>query len=145
MNEFIEMYKQQTIIKEKIKKNEFPFISEDHKQKFTEYCLKAHVHSEDRERKAMFFILSGNNDLIAKGIDKFYDFTDNMVKFNPDPEELEKDFEKFNFCSSSHALTKLALNLYNSGYPSLLVNDTFNQLDKNNYLLAIEAIKIRFE
>ena len=143
MNELLEMYIQQTIIKEKIKKNEFPFLSEEHKQKFNDYCFKAHVHPEDRERKAMFFILSGNNDLITKGIDRFYDFQENMVKFHPDT--LEEDFEKFNFCSSSHALTKLALNLYNSGFPSLSINDTLNQLDKNNYILAIEAIKIRFE
>jgi hypothetical protein len=34
------------------------FLNEAHRQKFTEYCNKAHIHNSDRERKALFYILA---------------------------------------------------------------------------------------
>jgi hypothetical protein len=120
------------------------FLNEAHRQKFTDYCQKAHIHRDDRERKAMFYILSGSPDIISKGINRMYDFKENIVKFSPVPEEQEKDFQPFNFCSSSHALLKLALNLYNSTYESLSVADTFYNLDSDNKQLAINAMRIRF-
>ncbi len=73
-----------------------------------------------------------------------YDFQENIVKFSPVPEQMEKDFQQFNFCSSSYALIRLALNLYNSGYESLSVADTFYNLDNNHRILAINAMLIRF-
>lgn len=118
------------------------FLNPDHEKRFTDYCHRAQIHSGDRERKAMFYIMAGSPDLIYKGIDRFYDFRNNMVKFHP--EELEQDFEQFVFCTSSEALTRLALNLYNSGYPSLSVSDTFRDLDEDNMRLALEAIRLRF-
>ncbi len=118
------------------------FLNEAHRNKFNDYCQRAHIHNSDRERKALFYILAGSNDLVSKGINRMYDFKNNMVKLSP--ETMEEDEEKFCFCTSSQALCRLALNLYNSVYPSLSVSDTFYSLDEDNARLAIEAIKIRF-
>ncbi len=118
------------------------FLNEAHRERFTDYCQRAHIHSGDNERKAFFFIMAGSNDLVSKGIDRMYDFTENTVKFHP--AHLGDDFEQFVFCSNSDALCRLALNLYNDSFLSLSVNETFRDLDEDNQLLAIEAIKIRF-
>ena len=118
------------------------FLNSDHEKRFTDYCHRAHIYPDDRERKAMFYILSGSPDLISKGINRFYDFSSNTVKFHPDT--LEEDFKQFSFCSSSHALCRLALNLYNSSYESLSIADTFYNLDNNHRILAINAMLIRF-
>ncbi len=119
------------------------FLNEAHREKFTEYCQMAHIHNSDRERKALFYIMAGCPDLISKGINNLYDFKDNMVRFHPD--RLDEDEEKFCFCTSSQALCRLALNLYNRSFPSLSVSDTFYSLDEDNLKLALNAIKkIRF-
>lgn len=120
------------------------FLNEAHRDRFTDYCNKGNVHPEDRERKALFYILAGCPDLVSKGINRMYDFKENIVKFSPVPEEQEKDFQQFSFCSSSYALIRLALNLYNSTYESLSVADTFYNLDNNHKILAINAMLIRF-
>ena len=108
---------------------------------------KAQVHPEDRERKSLFYVLSGNQDLRTKDIKKIYDFKEGRLKIRPGEEERElpKLPEGLNLASSSRALLLLAVNLYNSSYESLSVSDTFRNLDRKNYLLALEAIKIRFE
>jgi hypothetical protein len=120
------------------------FLNSDHEQRFTDYCNRAKIHKGDQERKAMFYILAGCNDLVSKGINRIYNFQENIVKFSPVPEQMEKDFQQFNFCSSSYALIRLALNLYNSSYESLSVADTFYNLDNNHRILAINAMLIRF-
>lgn len=120
------------------------FLNEAHRKKYEECCSRAEVHPEDRERKSLFYILAGCPDLVSKGINRMYDFKENIVKFSPVPEEQEKDFQPFNFCSSSYALIRLALNLYNSTYESLSVADTFYNLDNNHRILAVNAMLIRF-
>jgi hypothetical protein len=124
--------------------NDNMFLNTKHRELFNSYCHRAHIHSGDRERKAMFYIMAGCPDLVSKGINRMYDFKENIVKFSPVPEEMEKDFEKFSFCSSSHALCRLALNLYNSTYESYSIAGTFYSLDSNHRILAINAMLIRF-
>lgn len=93
------------------------------------------THEKDIERKALFYILSGNIDLYKK-VNSIYDFEDNSIK----SECLES--EDVDFCSSSRNLIKLAYNLYN-GY-SADVLETFAVLDEDNFDIAMKAIKIRF-
>ena len=93
------------------------------------------THDKDLERKALFYILSGNLDLYKK-IDSIYDFEDNSIK----SECLENG--EVDLCSSSRKLIKLAYNLYN-GYGADVL-ETFAVLDEDNFDLAIKAIKIRF-
>ena len=116
------------------------FLSTRHEHRYNEYCQRC--HSLDRERKTFFYIISGSPDLSGKGIEKFYDFRNNTVNFRPDT--LEEDFDQFVFCTSSDALARLALNMYNSIFPSLSVSQTFRDLDEDNLRLALEAIRYRF-
>ncbi len=128
---------------EREKNSESIFLSNEHWKRFTDYCQRAHISTGDIERKAMFYILSGSPNLVSKGIDRIYDFKENMLKFSP--EEMEDYFLKFCFCTSSNALTRLALNLYNSSYKSLSFADTFYSLDDDNKALVMEAIRIRYK
>ncbi|MBU0581301.1 MAG: hypothetical protein KKA19_09005 [Candidatus Margulisbacteria bacterium] len=120
------------------------FLSKDHEETYRRYIGKAQVHPEDKERKSLFYILSGNSDLRTKDIKKIYDFKENMLCVGG-PEGLEKLEEKFCLCSSSKALLYLALNLYSSSYESLSFTDTFRHLGPENYRLVMQALKIRFE
>jgi len=117
------------------------FLNSEHKKQYERFLEMDRTHEQDRERKALFFILAGSKDLTSKGIENFYDFSEHMMKFHP--EELQEVTGKF--CSSSRALLHLAVNLYNDSYESLSFTDTFRNLDSENYRLALEAIKIRFE
>jgi len=118
------------------------FLNKQHEKLFNNYCNRACVHSQDNERKAMFYILAGCPDLVSKGINRIYNFTDNMLI--PSPDNLEADLEQFNLCSSSNALLLLAMNLYNSCYGSLSIADTFYSLDNNHKILAVNAMLVRF-
>lgn len=106
-----------------------------HKDRFDLLLKKDGTHPRDVERKAMFYILSGNLDLYKK-IDHIYDFKENSIK----PECLES--QDVDFSSSSQKLIKLAFNLYN-GFPAEVL-DTFYLLDEDNFRIAINAIKLRF-
>lgn len=92
------------------------------------------THKEDIERKALFYIIAGNDDLYSK-VNYIYDFQDHSIN----TECLES--EEVDFCSSSRKLIKLAFNLYN-GYPADVL-DTFYILDEGNFNLALNALKIR--
>lgn len=89
----------------------------------------------DIEREALFYILSGNEELYSK-INLLYDFNENIIKVAV----LDEDVD---LSSSARNLLKLGFNLYN-GYEASVV-DVFNGLDEDNARLAIEAIKIRFD
>lgn len=106
--------------------------------RYKELLERDGTHPKDSERKALFFILAGNEDLYNK-VDYIYDFKDNSIHTDC----LEgKDFD---FCSSSRKLIKLAFNLYNSyDFPADVV-DTFYLLDNKNFNLALNAIKLRFD
>jgi hypothetical protein len=106
-----------------------------HEQRLQELLEKDKTHPKDMERKAMFYVLSGNDDLYSK-VHHIYDFQENSIN----SECL--DSNKVDFSSSARKLIKLAYNLYN-GFPAD-VSDTFYLLDEENSKLAIEAIKLRF-
>ena len=107
-----------------------------HEQRLQELLAKDKTHPKDMERKAMFYILSGNDDLYSK-VHHIYDFQENSIK----SECLESD--NVDLSSSARRLINLAFNLYN-GLPAD-VSDTFYLLDEDNSQLAIEAIKLRFK
>lgn len=145
----------------------------DHEARFIQLLEIDRTHSKDVERKALFYILSGNMDLFKKA-EHIYDFNDHSiityclgythVEIEENQEvgegwvkrcvicELPLDVnERYkcsycsklpDFCSSSRKLIKLGFGLYN-GY-SADVLDIFSALDDDNFLLAIDAIKIRF-
>lgn len=113
------------------------FLSIQHQERFNELLLKECVGKNDLERYAMFFIISGNDDLYKKA-KYIYDFNKSCIF----PDVFVNS--KVDFCSSSKNLIKLAFNLYNNYDSDQTVIDTFCYLDDSNFSLAIEAIKIRF-
>ena len=100
------------------------------------------VRDQDRERKALFFILSGCPDLINLDINDIYDFKEHCLVINL---EYQEAIEQFYLSSSSGSLLLLACNLYNNRNKSLSVSDTFSNLDEDNLKLALNSIRIRFE
>lgn len=112
------------------------FLSEEHRENFNELMGRTKVHKGDIERKVLFYIVSGNFDLYNKA-KHIYNFKENAINIDC----LEGG--KVDFSSSSRTLVKLAYNLYNS-YPSDSVKDTFYLLDEENFKLAMNAIRLRF-
>jgi hypothetical protein len=116
--------------------NNISFLNTQHEEQFNK-LLEATCYPHDRERKSMFYIIAGSNELFSY-IDRIYDFNNEELK-------LCSKLGKLNtICSSSKALLKLALQLYNSANNKQSVYDTFIYLDNDNKRLACEAIKIRF-
>lgn len=115
-----------------MRKNDVLYSFED---KFKQLLEKDGTHDDDLERKALLYIIAGNDDLYNKA-EFIYDFKDRSIN----RECLES--EEVDFCSSSRKLIKLGFNLYNS-FPADVV-DTFYLLDNNNFNLALNALKLRF-
>lgn len=89
----------------------------------------------DLERKALFHIISGNDELY-KNLNSLYDFEENVII----TECLDGEVY---ISSSSRKLLKLAYHLYNGYEASIL--EVFSGLSDEDAKLAIEAIKIRFD
>ncbi len=115
------------------------FTNGSHKDKYIKLITKAAVNEFDWERHALFYIISGNEDLYLKK--RFiYDFFENSIL----PDCLES--KEVDFCTSSKALIRLAFNLYNS-YSDYYTNPLFllGVLDTNNFVIAYQAILLRFQ
>lgn len=108
-----------------------------HKQRFDEFLQKDNTHTEDIERIALFYLLSGNRELYVKHR-YIYDFEEHGI-INCIQGEI------VDFSSGMKSLIRLGFNLYN-GYtddfssPSQL----FYPLDESNRILAFNAINIRY-
>lgn len=97
-----------------------------------ELIEKDNANPKDTERKALFFLIAGNDEL-WKLQEQIYDFEDHSIK----PEILDGGI-----CTSSKTLIRIGFNLYNS-YPTESILDSFYVLDDNNFELVIQAIRIR--
>lgn len=114
------------------------FFNDFHKSNYCQLAKKVNLHTGDYERKALFYIISGNDDLFKKRY-LIYDFYNNCI--NSDV----LDHESTDFCSSSKALIRLGFNLYN-GFKDAYTNplSILGSLDSKNYNIANFAINIRF-
>jgi len=104
-----------------------------HKYRFAE--LVSAANSNDIERKSLFYIVAGNEELYQKR-HAIYDFKENAI---------HTDFQQRAYFSRGlKLLILLGFNLYNgsSDYPFSPM-DLINTLDNNNFQIAINAIKIR--
>ncbi len=111
------------------------FMFPKHQENF-EYLLRYDgTHPRDIERRAMFYIFSGNEEIMGR-IDDFYDFEESMI-------HLDADNQIALVSSGTRALILLGYNLYN-GYPCGSVMDIFRNLDERNCELALNGIRIRF-
>lgn len=115
------------------------FLSEQHKRLYENCIRKDGTSPRDNERKALFYILSGSEDLVSKGIDTFYDFEEQAIN--------AEALETVDLSSGSKALVLLAFNLYNNYRPErpLTVLETFTGLDEKNTQIALNAIKLRLD
>lgn len=104
-------------------------------QRYNKLIEKDGTYKGDNEREALFYILAGNTDLYMK-VEHIYNFKERIIT----PECLEGG--TIDLCSSSRRLVKLAYNLFNS-YPADIIN-TFAGLDEDNFNLALNALKVRF-
>ena len=116
------------------------YINGKQEKRFKELLLQAKLKYKDKERQSLFYVMSGNDDLY-KQVNRIYDFWKQQL--NCINEDGEVAIEDIFVSSSSGALLKLALELYNQS-TNISVNELFRNLDDNNSRLAINAIKIRY-
>ena len=113
------------------------FILPSHKEWYSQLLKEDGTHPDDYERKALFFVISGNRDLYRKR-SSIYNFKKHHILDCLSNREVD-------FSSGCKALIRLDFNLYN-GYTdddsspfSLMCH-----LDGENRRLALDAIAIRF-
>lgn len=114
------------------------FLDNIHKNNYAKLMSLARINSNDIEREALFYIISGNDDLFKK-CKYIYNFEENCIISNV------LTSNKVDLTTSSKALIRLAFNLYN-GFKD---NNTdplnlFYSLDYSNYRIASYAMNIRF-
>lgn len=99
---------------------------------------KDETNKEDLARKSLFYIIAGNYDLYFRA-NHIYDFKNRNINT-----DCLKD-ETMDFSSNSRKLIKIGFNLYN-GYnnPPSDILSLFSGLDKDNFNLAIQAMRIKF-
>ncbi len=112
------------------------FLNEKHKKRYMEALGKSGISEYDRERQALFYILTGNVELY-KYLDNIYDFKRNKIN--------RTVVEELGYLSSGVLkLMHLGLHLFNDANPlygSLVT--TLCGLDGNNRKLAMNAMEIR--
>ncbi len=145
----------------------------EHKTRLNQLLRMDMTHPTDVERKALFYILSGNIDLYRK-VQHIYDFKDHSI--NPHclgytQEEIEENQEmgelwmercsiceiplndnehyKCSYCSNLPDFCSSSRKLIRLGFAlyngySADILDTFSPLDDENFNLAINALEIRF-
>lgn len=111
------------------------FMFPNHKDNFELLLKRDGTHLNDFERKALFYIFAGNEEIMNQ-VDFLYDFQERMIRLD--------NGEKAPICSSGKSLVLLAYNLYNN-YPCGTVLELFRNLDRQNGELALNAIKIGLE
>ena len=120
------------------------FINDEHKERFNKCIEQDGTYEYDFERKSLFYILTGNDDLYIR-IENIYNFNDRSINFEV---ILNKSHE---LSSAARKMLSLGLNLYNnfkyrdfdlSDYSTL---ELFSGLDKDNFELCIRALRIRFD
>ncbi|CAM5779329.1 DUF6075 family protein [Brevibacillus borstelensis] len=112
----------------------YQFLSTEHEARFKELCDRDGTHYGDSERRSLFFVIAGNESLY-KNVDLIYDFEDHVIKLDV--------FEEPFLTGGTLSLLDLGFSLY--GYGVCDVKQLFSPLDYKNSILAIEAIKSRFQ
>ncbi|MNW32978.1 hypothetical protein D3C74_99310 [compost metagenome] len=111
------------------------FHSDEHKRWFNQLCERDKTNIKDVERRSLFYIFSGT-ELLYKNIEMLYDFEDHTIR-------LEAYNQAF-LTGGTRSLVDLAFSLYGSD-SECEVRFLFNTLDDRNSVLALQAIKYRFQ
>lgn len=113
------------------------FASQAHRERYLRLVMEDSMSPEDVERASLFYIISGNEELFRK----------RAFIYQPEQHRIRNCLENrgVDFSSGLRSLIRLGLNLYNGWSDG---NTTplglFAGLDKNNLMLAHNALKIRF-
>lgn len=118
------------------------FLNSQHEENFNNLTKKADVRNGDLERKSMFYIIASNDDLF-KQAGEIYNFRDDELQERKETLEGDLYFPNVLTSNSSQKLLNLAVQLFNNTKDQNVL-DTFSGLDTNNFELALNAIKIRF-
>jgi len=102
-------------------------------KRLIELVKRDSTHANDNERRAIFTIFTGNNDLYSK-VDDLYNFEERAINLDY--------FEEFYLSSGAYQLVKLAFNLYSFDNEAN-VAEVLRSLDDSNYELAMKAIYLR--
>ena len=115
------------------------YLNKEHEERYKILIEKSRLNYEDREREALFYLLAGNSDLY-KQVDKIYNFKKQQLNCMKDE---QVDLTNIYTSSSSRALILSGIELFNSG-AGISVTDVFKYLDKQNSILVLESIRIRY-
>lgn len=111
------------------------FINEIHKKNFLELEKRDNTHFGDIERLSLFYILS--SEILYNRADSIYNFKEHTIN---------SDYNMNCLSSAEKSLIKLGFHLFTeSNEYSESICDIFSKLDSDNQLIALNAIKIRFE
>lgn len=97
-----------------------------------ELILRDETDPRDSERKSLFFLIAGNEELWRLR-DQIYNFKENCIKSN---------ILETGICSSSKTIIQIGFNLFNN-YPTGSLLECFSGLDEHNFELVMKAIRIR--
>lgn len=106
----------------------------DTDERLNELIERDNTRDNDMERKALFTIFAGNDDLYSK-VDKLYDFAEHAINLD--------GLEQADLSGGAYQLVKLAFNLYSSNSETN-VAEVFRSLDRDNYDLALKVIDVHF-
>lgn len=113
------------------------FEREEHEYRFRKIMDKDATSEMDIERIAMFYIISGNDELYSH-LNDIYNCQTHRLKTNS-LHKLEC------MCSSSQKLLMLSLHLYNNrNCKNITPFEILNNLDRHNLDLALNALHLRF-
>lgn len=111
------------------------YKDENHKKRYEDIVARFR-YTVDRDMKSMFYLITGVQALYSNIYD-MYDFVKNRIK-KGNIEALEDILSR-----SEIRLLYLGLNLFNQSKTQSNFS-LFNSLDEDNFKLALNAIKIRF-
>lgn len=114
------------------------YLSKEHEERFCSFTREDHTGIRDRERKSLFYIITGNNDLYGKK-HLLYDSKNHCIIPVFTEEKRSVDLS-----GGAKALVQLGFNLYNGINQEASVSDIFGYLDEPNRILAWNAIKMRY-
>ena len=115
------------------------YLSSAHEERLNKLICEDNTSLYDKERISLFYILAGNCDLYQKK-NGIYDVKNHCII-----PSLSKKGAKVDLSGGAKALVKLGFNLYNGmKQRENSICDIFWNLDEQNRILALNAIKIRF-
>lgn len=111
----------------------------EHKKRLLELLLKDNTNPKDIERLSLFYIVASDLDIYNKFNKFFYNFKDHCI--------VSEGFGEVDLSSSQRKFIYLGFNLYNDFYDdkeNITIFNMFSGLDSDNFRVAIESIKLRF-